>query len=220
MKKLVSILLCGALLVGFSACKKNKYQQAASGNHSGFAYVDLGLPSGTMWATCNIGAKTPNAEGHHFSWGETKKKSRYNSEDYKYGKELSEYTKYTGLDNKYVLDPEDDAAHVQWGGNWRMPTFDEQSELREKCSWSYVEDFAGLRVTGPNGNSIFLPLVGLKEKGASLWEGGWGAYYWSATMPGHRTDAAYTLAFNSEGARDCNNTKRYRGAVIRPVFKP
>ena len=103
-------------------------------------YVDLGLPSGTLWATCNVGAYTPEGRGEYFAWGETETKDSYSWSNYKwcYGtydsmnKYFSNYG-YATVDNKETLDLEDDAAYVNWGEDWRMPTSEEMEELYSNC---------------------------------------------------------------------------------------
>lgn len=122
---------------------------------NGHEYVDLGLPSGTLWATCNVGAKSPEDYGDYFAWGETEGyfsgKTNFNLQNYKWA-----------ANNKLTLDPEDDVAHVRWGGNWRMPTVSEQRELLANCTftWTTMNGVYGCKVTGKNGNSIFLPAGG------------------------------------------------------------
>ena len=132
-------------------------------------YVDLGLPSGTLWATCNVGASSPEGYGYYFAWGETTPKVYYGLSNYKWYNASDEvYTKYCTesdlgiVDNKTELEPGDDAAHVNWGTSWCMPTTEQQQELCEKCSWRWISrnSVRGALVTGPNGNTIFLPASG------------------------------------------------------------
>ena len=122
-------------------CSLPLYGETVSGIENGHEYVDLGLPSGTLWATCNVGATTPEGYGNHYAWGETEPKSEYTKENYKYVKAYTKdfddktyyaFTKYCYnsdygyngfVDNKTVLDPEDDVAHVKWGGQMEN-TFD------------------------------------------------------------------------------------------------
>lgn len=137
-------------------------------------YVDLGLS--VKWATFNLGATTPDDYGDYFAWGETETKEYYSVTNYKWGtgKEggirLTQIFKYNtrssfgDVDNITVLFPEDDVAHVKWGGIWRMPTNDEWKELLDKCSWIKTEQngIKGILFTGSNGNSIFLPAAGVR----------------------------------------------------------
>lgn len=133
----------------------------------GYKSVDLGLPSGTLWADRNVGAASPEAYGDSFAWGETTTTNHPDAfGSYKWCNgsydTLTKYnTKsyYGTVDNKTVLELEDDAAYVNMGKEWRMPTYDELDELRRKCTWIWISQngVCGYEVTGPNGNSIFLP---------------------------------------------------------------
>lgn len=161
--------------------KKETVAIVQKGEHG---YVDLGLPSGTKWATCNIGAELPEEQGDYFSWGETVPKfflEGMTTYYYKYYKQseradsdgftttLQGYTKYVSkgsshgydgfYDNKSVLDPEDDAAYVNWGKRWHMPSKEEAEELASKCKWTStsLNGQKGYKAEGPNGNYIFLP---------------------------------------------------------------
>ncbi len=145
----------------------------------GHEYVDLGLPSGTLWATRNIGADRPEDYGYYFAWGETEPKDYYSWSNYKWcnGSEntLTKYctdTQCGYVDGKTELDPEDDVAYVNWGTKWRMPTHEQQMELVEECSWTWTtrNGVDGRLVTGPNGNTLFLP----SERSSG--------YYWSRTL--------------------------------------
>jgi hypothetical protein len=124
-------------------------------------YVDLGLS--VKWATFNLGASASEESGDYFAWGEVEPKAEYSWENYKWcdGTE-SVMTKYNDEDGKSILDMVDDAAHVNWGGDWRMPTKEELDELCDKCNWEWImlNGVNGCKVTGPNGNSIFLPAAG------------------------------------------------------------
>lgn len=119
--------------------------------------VDLGLS--VKWAMCNIGAKSPEESGTYYAWGETKTKFSFNLDNYSWYKDGS-YTKYGS--EKMNLDDEDDVAHVELGGDWRLPTAEEMKELNEKCKWTWttMNGVNGYEVTGTNGNSIFLPDTG------------------------------------------------------------
>ncbi|MBR2155254.1 MAG: hypothetical protein IJ901_11700 [Bacteroidaceae bacterium] len=186
-------------------------------------YVDLGLS--VKWATMNVGANAPEEYGDYFAWGETKPKDDYELSTYKWCNDsYNELTKYCtdsdyGInDNKTVLDLVDDAAHVNWGGSWRMPTHDEWKELKEKCNWKWTTQngVKGRRVTGPNGNSIFLPAAGYRW-GDSLYDEGNGGSYWSSSLfPDYFSDA-YDLYFDSDNAEcDYSSDRRY-GHSVRAV---
>ena len=190
--------------------------------HNGHEYVDLGLPSGTLWATCNVGATKPEEFGDYFAWGETVPKKEYNEKNYKwYQEDCYHYTKYCLRDNKKVLDLVDDAAHVNWGGDWCMPTSKDIEELKNRCLWIYfkLRGVEGYRIISEiNGNSIFLPAKGWNSE----------ISYWSNVVYDNGRVYAKTLTIFS---RDSNFTKtakeptkcfyeqrRVSGMPIRPVL--
>lgn len=141
-------------------------------NESNNAYVDLGLPSGTLWAICNLGAEAPEQYGDYFAWGETTSKTTYDWSTYKYcngeGDQLTKYCSsadfgYNGFtDNLTRLEPTDDAATVNLGDEWCMPTYDQWLELYEHTSWKWTKQKGtkGILFTGDNGNTLFLPAAG------------------------------------------------------------
>ena len=129
-----------------------------------YPYVDLGLPSGTLWATYNVGASKPEEYGNYYAWGETEPKEHYTLENYKWynGSSVSDFTKYNYRDKNITLFPEDDAASVNWGATWRLPTIEECKELANNCT-ATVETIGGVigtKFTAKNGNSIFFPAAG------------------------------------------------------------
>ena len=139
--------------------------------------VDLGLPSGLLWATKNVGAANSESSGYYFSWGETYLKESYYWGTYEYcngsANTLMKYcysSDYGIVDNKLTLDEDDDAARVSWGSPWRLPTENEALELYNSCSWSLgsLNGVNGCYVTGPNGNSIFFPYAGIKQYQTTL----------------------------------------------------
>lgn len=134
-------------------------------------YVDLGLPSGTLWATCNVGANAPEDYGDYFAWGETEPKNVYSWETYKWcngsSTSITKYctsSEYGSVDNKTELDPEDDAAWMNWGPMWRTPSLEQQEELYDYCTleWTQINGVNGRLFTGPNGNTLFLPAAGYR----------------------------------------------------------
>ena len=190
-------------------------------------YVDLGLPSGTKWATYNVGATKPEEYGDYFAWGETQPKSEYNWGTYKYctadyDAENNTYsnivmTKYNATDGKTVLDATDDAATANWGSNWRMPTREELNELYSNCTyeWTTQNGVSGEKFTGPNGRSIFLPAAGIRYD-SSLYDAGSYGYYWSSSLYSSSTRRAWYLLFYS-GYCGMNGTNRCRGQSVRAV---
>lgn len=193
-----------------------------TGNHNGYEYVDLGLS--VKWATCNVGASKPWEAGDYYAWGETETKSEYSWKTYKYCKgtdtSMTKYCKdseYGTVDNKTQLDPQDDVAHVKWGGSWHMPTKAEQDELREKCKWNWTiqNGVKGYKVTSKkNGNFIFLPAAGGRDDSSFGSVGSWG-YYWSSSLDEDVSGYAYYLDFDSGGV-NCLNC-RCDGRSVRPV---
>ena len=193
--------------------------------------VDLGLPSGIRWASCNVGATTPEGYGYYFAWGETESKKDYSWTTYKYANVGERYhykfTKYCTdassgdngfIDNKTVLEPEDDAATANWGDVWRMPTDAEWTELREQCMWTYttLNGVYGYQVASKtNGNSIFLPVAGFRN-GTSLYLQGTRGYYSSSSLLENYSDNVWIVTFNHEEVyRHSNN--RNNGLSVRPV---
>ena len=190
----------------------------------GHEWVDLGLPSGTLWATCNVGADSPEGYGDLFAWGETEPKSKYYWDTYKWcnGSDNTQ-TKYCTnpsagtVDNKTELDPEDDAAYVNWGPSWRMPTKAQMVELKTNCTWVWLiqNGTYGIQLTGPNGKTLFLPAAGYYNFShlEKLTQYG---YYWSRSLAPD-SKSAYSYLFYPWGWSDGNNERCY-GYSVRPVL--
>ena len=197
-----------------------------SGQIAGYDYIDLGLPSGILWATYNVGATKPTEYGDYFAWGETKPKEDYSWSTYKWKE--GPFTKYCTdsgygtVDNKTVLEAEDDAVTANWGSAWRMPTRAEQEELREGCDWEWVEDFNGSGVNGrlgtskKNGFTIFLPAAGYRSD-ADLGSVGNFGNFWSSSLNESDPDYARFLYF-VEGIIDCYYYRSY-GRSVRAVLR-
>ena len=192
-------------------------------------WVDLGLPSGTLWATMNVGANSPEDYGAYYAWGETAPKDEYFGDNYKWYNQreplmISKYNtsnNYGTVDNKIELDPADDAAYLNWGSSWRMPTKEQQDELVKKCTWQWTtrNGVNGSLVTGPNGNTLFLPANGYRYKN-SLYSAGSRGYYWSRTLDSNNPSFAFFMTFNSESGSWLNNNYRYWGRCVRAVRVP
>ncbi len=196
---------------------------AAFSDENGHEYVDLGLS--VKWATCNVGADSPEDYGDYFAWGETSPKSTYDWSTYKWCKgaydNLTKYNTKSGfgtVDNKNQLDLSDDAARANWGGSWRMPTHNELTELRENCSWTWTTQngVKGYKVTSKtNGNSIFLPAAGYRDS-SSLYNAGSYGYYWSSSLYSGFPHCARYVGFDSSGV-DWYYNRRHFGQSVRPV---
>ena len=209
-----------------------------NGSHGQGDWVDLGLPSGTLWASRNIGAASPEDYGDHFAWGEITPKLEYSWETYKWFNEyydtegnfhygLTKYcTHFTGglddfVDNKIELDMDDDAAAANWGGGARMPSLDQIEELLNTCSWQFAQrnDVNGQLVTGPNGNSIFLPAAGI-FKDAALRDNGYYGAYWSHALYSVSQGGVGSLFFDWGSSYLDSNYARCYGLTIRAVRVP
>lgn len=189
--------------------------------------IDLGLS--VKWASWNVGASSPEEYGGYYAWGEIEEKSNYYATTYKYWQEDTtdfvegwSYHEFINIGSD-ISGTQYDVAHVKWGNGWRMPTNEEIQELADNCQWeSYVYNYVeGYKVTGPNGNTIFLPNVGHRE-GNYFYEYGDYGYYWSSTLgigdDKYKGYDAWVLplgvsAFNPKSA--C--VLRYIGCSVRPV---
>ena len=175
-------------------------------DYNGYEAVDLGLS--VKWATMNIGAESPEDYGYYYAWGETETKSTYTtSNSVTYGVEMDDFSG----DATY------DAATANWGGLWRVPTFAEMKELKNDCTWAWTTQNSvnGYLVTGPNGNSIFLPAAGYPQSTAATV--GYEGYYWSSTPYGSYTSTAYYLHFSRRSYHLYYFGNRFSGHTVRPV---
>ena len=205
----------------FAGCKKDDmFEKGDMGVVNGHVWVDLGLPSGTKWATCNVGATSPEKYGKYYAWGETTTKSKYKGSNCPtYELSISQLQSQGYIDSEGNLTPQYDAARANWGGTWRMPTKAEQEELLNNCTWTWTtyNGVKGYNVEGPNGHSIFLPAAGECYDPWPILDGSYG-YYWSST-PGENYDwYAYSLHFYGNNHR-MNDDNRYIGYSVRPVVE-
>ena len=191
-------------------------------------YVDLGLPSGTLWATCNVGANMPEGYGNYFAWGETEPKGYYGWNTYQHcngsSTSLTKYCSnsdygYNGFtDNLTTLLPEDDAATANWGAGWRMPTKEEWNELRNNtiCTWTIQNGVKGRLFTASNGNSLFLPAAG-NYLGYNIGSINSFGFYWSSSLNTNYPDDSWLCDFNLDfyyvGYGD-----RHAGQSVRAVL--
>lgn len=170
---------------------------------NGYQYVDLGLS--VKWATMNVGATSPEDYGNYYAWGETSTKTIYTNSNYNYS------------DNPSISPLNKDAANVNWGGDWRMPTKEEQDELRTKCTWEWttVNGVKGCKVTSKqNGKSIFLPAAGVKTSSITTDARVYGDY-WSSSK--YNSITGYVLIFSSSGPNS-REFSRYLGLSVRAVL--
>ena len=201
------------------------------GGLNGHNYVDLGLPSGTLWATCNVGADTPEGYGDYFAWGETTPKTIYYWSTYKYCKYFSDsddhpltkycnqsYYGYNGFtDNLTVLQSTDDAATANWGSGWCMPTEVQWRELYQNTTntWTTLNGVNGRLFTAFNGNTLFLPAAGYRWD-VDLYVAGSRGYYWLSTLFTNNSYRAWRFYFDSDDYYVSDDI-RDGGRSVRPV---
>lgn len=191
-------------------------------------YVDLGLPSGLKWATCNVGASAPEEYGDYYAWGETVTKTNYSISTYEHYK-IETSTDADGFEiEEHILinlgdisGTEYDVAHQKWGGSWRMPTQNEFQELYDYCTWTWGTNNSvrGYKVTGTNGNWIFLPAAGYRSDTFLYCDGSYG-YYWSSTPCRYSSfpNCVYNLDFSNGYVNpSVFSTGRCNGLSVRPV---
>lgn len=220
MKKSIYYICLIAAILCLQGCPIEIPPVDNSGEENGHEYIDMG--TSVMWSPVNLGATIIGEYGDYYAWGETEPKEKYNWDNYKWcrGKE-TQLTKYYEGDNRTILELEDDAAHVKWGGTWRMPTEEEMQELIDKCNFEYKETEygPGFLVTANNNNRMFLPL-------SMIWDDGvkWG-YYWTSSLS-TETDLSYVLWLTDdnnaryEGRYEIKKSIRYIDHNIRPVCVP
>ena len=203
-------------------------KSATTGTLNGHEWVDLGLPSGTLWATCNVGAEMPEDYGDYFAWGETQPKDIYNESTYQHCIDndslLTKYCFKSELGNNGFTDtlsyllPEDDAATVHWGNGWRMPTKKEFEELcnNTTITWTTKNNVNGMLFAANNGNSLFLPVAGFRY-GSSLSRAGSDGFYWSKSLLNDTTPIfSWVFSFNMDIYGKFANFREY-GCSVRPV---
>ncbi|MBR4847937.1 MAG: hypothetical protein IKV07_01095 [Bacteroidaceae bacterium] len=200
----------------FTSCSEDETVSYSKKSSSKYKAVDLGLS--VKWATHNVGARKPEEYGGYYAWGETSLKPSYNLDNsVTYGLSYSELRSLSIIGSDGNLTAEYDAARANWGGDWRMPTKAEQDELRTKCTWQWttLNGVNGYNVTGPNGNSIFLPAAGYRS-GADVYNRGSYGRYWSSSLSSDSNYYAYILHFYYINYY-WNNNSHYYGQSVRPV---
>ena len=224
MKKILFTL---TLMLGVFTAKA---QSCPDDNHPHM--IDLGLPSGTLWSCCNVGASLPEEYGGYYAWGELEEKAVYNTVTYQYATGVDEDG--NGWYDDYHSDTEIfgvwqdlgsdiagtpyDAAHVKWGGSWAMPSIEQFEELLYNCytRWAKYNEVLGRLFTGLNDNMLFLPAAGRRANDLLLEVGNFGTY-WSSTMNPSRLDWASCLDFAWRGI-DCSDYSRCFGFSVRPII--
>ena len=183
-------------------------------------YVNLGLPSGTLWADCNVGASAPEGYGNYYAWGETATKTSYSWSNYKYCSGSQSTTQDIGT---HIAGTSYDAATKNWGGDWVMPTLDQANELLTKCTVSLatVNNVKGLRFKGPNGNTIFFPMAGYKYDSKYSAEGTQ-CYIWTDTKDivtkyAYKSMALYLERSSSSAKANTTAAPRRSGVIVRAV---
>ncbi|MBP3762807.1 MAG: hypothetical protein J6I49_02885 [Bacteroidales bacterium] len=227
--KMLALVAMGAALA-MTACGKDdddKNDNPTGGGNGGGSgtesaeWVDLGLPSGLLWATCNVGASASEEPGDYYAWGETATKSEYNWSTYKYctvdeDDNLKTLTKYN-TDGLTTLQASDDVATAKLGSGARIPTADEWRELinNTTAEWTTVNGVNGRKFTAANGNSLFLPTAGRRWDDDLDYEGEDGLY-WSSSLDASRPDGAWYFSFGS-GYQNIDIDYRGGGISVRAV---
>ncbi len=198
------------------------------------------MTTGTLWATCNVGATSPEEYGDYFAYGETEPKSDYSWSTYKYGSSSDQLTKYCydssygkdGFnDNLVTLEASDDAATANWGSDWRMPTKTELEELAIECTWTWTTDYNSTCVAGyivsskaaGNTNAIFLPAASYRaDKDAPSSIGSYGYYRCSSLNTEGSPSSAWRLCIysGSNSNNEISTDDRYFGVSVRAVYIP
>ena len=230
MKRFAKVFIAFLLLTTACATRVTKYEAnpnlPVDGQINGHDYVDLGLPSHTLWATCNVGATKPEEYGGYYAWGETVPKIVYSWENYKYANGVydklkkycfrSDYGSNGYTDQKNVLEKDDDPAS-SWGSRWCSPSKMQWDELLQNTTYSWTDrkGVGGMLFVGKNGQTLFLPAAGLYYNEEYNFSGR-GGYYWSSSL-GHNPSEAWHFSFNSGDYHAVGNIIRSNGFSIRPV---
>ena len=221
LQKFFFLLVMGFSLCAVQACSDDEEDGSSkvleNGNVlvSGHEAVDLGLS--VKWATCNVGASSPEEYGDYFAWGETTTN---------WDNSITDDLSITEMQSRGIIDSDGnltaayDAATVNWGSKWRMPTGNEIAELFYSCTWTWTTQngVEGRKVTGPNGNSIFLPAAGYYYLDVTNLRDSGSGHYWSATPYYSSSVNAYSLSFNSDDF-GCYNYGSRRDHSVRPVLR-
>ena len=220
MKAASKIVLLAIFSMLAAACDNVEMKE---GQDNLIVCVDLGLPSGVKWATCNVGATKPTDFGDYYAWGETEPKKMYTMGTYVWYNETDKYN--TGY--SVTIQPIDDVAHLLWKANWRIPTEKDWTELKNECTWNWIlnDTTYGFSVIGPNGSSIFLPAAGSMDDYGLSRDDNHGNY-WSSTIdtdynyPNMAKCLSFFASTMSQGyyVEWYPRNPRYHSFTIRPVF--
>ena len=239
-RQIIGLAVAAVLCAGFVSCggddddepqnpTENTGSDSANSETNAYGIavsqeVDLGLS--VNWAGWNVGATKPEEYGGYYAWGEIEKKEVYDWDTYKWYNDGNENSiikyctdnSFGTVDDRSVLEPEDDVAHVKWGDGWRMPTDEQIMELKSDCIWTWItyNGVNGYKVTGPNGNSIFLPAAGYRVTTSLYWANNSG-YYWSSTLNSDYCSVACELGFDDDSRSVTNGAGRVIGQSVRPV---
>lgn len=237
----IAVASCGSVKSetksGTKELEKKEAKPVPKNLLNGHEWVDLGLPSGTLWATCNVGANQPTEFGDYFAWAETASKETCDDKNYKYYDHgLTKYCdqprrgKDGFADGLTEIQAEDDAASVNWGEGWRIPTHDEVNELIGSCTIKQMEKNGvwGITFVGPNGNSIFMPLAGYCNQSGRGQGKGYYGYYGTRTLyiPKSSSDRHWVWYLRLDGGPGLKpeaytqDIQREIGLTVRPVCSP
>ena len=202
------LLLFSALMPSLASA------QCPDNNHPHM--INLGLPSGTLWACCNVGASTPEGYGGYYAWGETEEKESYTWENYIHADGEYGTSHDIGTD---IAGTEYDVAHVKWKGSWQMPSQAQVKELVENCTreWETQGAINGYTFTGPNGNTIFVPVAGFIFDSTNIFDNNDGRY-WTSSLGPSDCERAYYLFLNNENVSCDNYDNRQLGCSVRPII--
>ena len=229
MKHTRTLLMAFVALLGVGMVSCDKDENNNGNNPIGMNWVDLGLPSGLLWADCNLGANAPEEYGDYYAWGETQPKEEYLWRTYTlctvdengYMKTLTKYNTrnlYGATDNLTTLEAVDDAASAKLDNGARTPTKEEWEELiaNTTVEWTTLNGAKGRKFTATNGNTIFLPAAGCRY-GSELRNAGTGGLYWSSSLVSDTPDKAWGFYFHPSAQGTDGNNSRRDGQSIRPV---
>lgn len=211
-----------------SLADKVRYNPGAVFNANGYEYVDLGLPSGILWAKCNVGANSETESGNYYAWGETGIKDSYSGANYTLGRyngsTAISFNRYNETDNLKELNLEDDAAHINMGGDWMMPTVSDCNELLSNTTQTSITTAGGVNgilfTSTVNNNTLFIPAGGYYNE-TSFNSSGILVECWTASLDpaAFNGETAFELMVNNNNVSTLP-TRRYYGIPVRGIIFP